>query len=280
MTNSHFMTPNGLPAPGQLTTARDIAKLSVAYLRRFPESLSIHSLQSYCYGRSSHHNANRLLGKCPGVDGLKTGFVCAAGYNITATAKRGGVRILAVVMGARSPWIRLTETEKLIEAGFRECGSPYSEVKCAAGAEAAKDVQTVIHAEKESRRSHSYARRHGDAGARLAGIGAGVGMKKTISHKISAREKTKLAVKSSTRTKSDSGSSHFRRARAGQAVAKKSSEKLQSARAGSGKSNKAAGIEKTKSAGKQRTRTALLKKKTPAYKHAPRAQVSRRKAAG
>ena len=71
MSNSRFMTPNGLPASGQLTTARDIAKLSTAYLRRFPESLTIHSMQGYTYGKNTHHNANRLLGKCPGVDGLK-----------------------------------------------------------------------------------------------------------------------------------------------------------------------------------------------------------------
>lgn len=129
MTNSKFMTPNGLPAPGQVTTARDIAKLSIAYLRRFPESLTIHSMQSYTYGKSSRHNANRLLGRCPGVDGLKTGFVCASGYNISATAKRGGTRILAVVLGSRTPWIRLAETEKLIEAGFRECGAPGTNVK-------------------------------------------------------------------------------------------------------------------------------------------------------
>lgn len=137
MSNSRFMTPNGLPAPGQLTTARDIAKLSTAYLRRFPESLAIHSMQAYAYGKNAHHNANRLLGRCPGVDGLKTGFVCASGYNISATAKRSGTRVLAVVMGARTPWIRLTETEKLIEAGFRECGAPHSENKYAAAAESA-----------------------------------------------------------------------------------------------------------------------------------------------
>jgi D-alanyl-D-alanine carboxypeptidase (penicillin-binding protein 5/6) len=129
MTRSRFMTPNGLPAEGQLTTARDISKLSIAYLHRFPESLAIHSMQAYTYGRHSHHNANRLLGKCPGVDGLKTGFVCSSGYNISATAKRNGVRILAVVMGARSPWIRCSEAERLIEAGFRETGGPYNDVK-------------------------------------------------------------------------------------------------------------------------------------------------------
>ncbi len=129
MTRSRFMTPNGLPADGQVTTARDIAKLSVAYLHRFPESLNIHSMQAYAYGRHAHHNANRLLGKCPGVDGLKTGFVCASGYNISATAKRNGTRILAVVMGARSAWIRCSEAEKLIEAGFRETGGPHNDVK-------------------------------------------------------------------------------------------------------------------------------------------------------
>ena len=132
MTRSEFMTPNGLPAAGQVTTARDIARLSVAYLRRFPESLTIHSMQSYTYGKHSHHNANRLLGKCPGVDGLKTGFVCASGYNISATAKRSGTRVLAVVMGARNPWIRCSEAERLIEAGFRETGAPYNELKSVA----------------------------------------------------------------------------------------------------------------------------------------------------
>ncbi|MHC1729959.1 MAG: D-alanyl-D-alanine carboxypeptidase family protein [Syntrophobacteraceae bacterium] len=130
MTNSRFMTPNGLPATGQVTTARDISKLSIAYLRRFPESLTIHSMTAYSYGKSSHHNANRLLGKCPGVDGLKTGFVCASGYNISATAKRSGVRVLAVVMGARNPWIRCSEAERLIEVAFREAGAPYNELRC------------------------------------------------------------------------------------------------------------------------------------------------------
>ncbi len=129
MTRSHFMTPNGLPADGQVSTARDIARLSIAYIHRFPESLTIHSMQSYAYGRHSHHNANRLLGKCSGVDGLKTGFVCAAGYNISATARRSHTRILAVVMGARNPWVRCSEAERLIEEGFRETGAPYNDLK-------------------------------------------------------------------------------------------------------------------------------------------------------
>src|SRR5208337_2684064 len=132
MTRSRFMTPNGLPAAGQVTTARDIARLSIAYIHRFPESLAIHSMQSYAYGRRSHHNANRLLGKCPGVDGLKTGFVCASGYNISATARRSHTRVLAVVMGAHSPWVRCSEAERLIEVGFRETGAPYNDLETVA----------------------------------------------------------------------------------------------------------------------------------------------------
>lgn len=143
MNSSRFMTPNGLPAVGQLTTARDIAKLSVAYLRRFPDSLTIHSMQAYSYGTSSHHNANRLLGVCPGVDGLKTGFVCASGYNITATAKRGDTRILVVVMGARTPGIRLRETRRLLETGFAEVAPEYANMSVASlSSEASEPAKT------------------------------------------------------------------------------------------------------------------------------------------
>jgi D-alanyl-D-alanine carboxypeptidase len=123
MTNSEFMTPNGLPAKGQVTTARDLAKLSSSYIRHYPEALHIHSMTSYTYCCATHHNANRLLGVCPGVDGIKTGFVCASGFNLAATAKRGDVRLIAVALGARSPWIRTMETEKLLEAGFQKLAS-------------------------------------------------------------------------------------------------------------------------------------------------------------
>jgi D-alanyl-D-alanine carboxypeptidase (penicillin-binding protein 5/6) len=129
MRNTVFMTPNGLPAKGQLTTARDISKLSLAYLRRFPESLSIHSMCSYTYRTSTHRNANRLLGKCPGVDGIKTGFVCASGYNLSATAKRGNVRLLAVVMGAPSAGVRAIETAKLLEYGFQVVGEDGPQIR-------------------------------------------------------------------------------------------------------------------------------------------------------
>jgi D-alanyl-D-alanine carboxypeptidase (penicillin-binding protein 5/6) len=123
MVNSRFKNPNGLPASGQLSTARDIAKLSVAYLRTFPESLKVHSMTSHTYHGATHRNANTLLRTYKGVDGLKTGFVCEAGYNITATAKRGKTRLVAVVLGAQNSAVRQRETAKLLDYGFRRAAS-------------------------------------------------------------------------------------------------------------------------------------------------------------
>jgi len=119
MNNSLFKNPNGLPAPGQLSTARDIARLSISYLRAFPESLSVHSMTTHTFHGATHRNANSLLRTYKGADGLKTGFVCASGYNITATAKRGGTRLVAVVLGAQNSVIRQRETAKLLDFGFR-----------------------------------------------------------------------------------------------------------------------------------------------------------------
>lgn len=119
MTHSVFRTPNGLPAEGQYTTARDMMILADAYLRRFPGSLALHSMQYYTYKKITQHNCNALLKKYPDVDGLKSGFVRASGYNLIATARRGNTRLIAVVMGARTPEIRVRETRRLLDAGFQ-----------------------------------------------------------------------------------------------------------------------------------------------------------------
>lgn len=131
MTKSRFRNPSGLPAPDQLSTARDLAKLSMAYLRTFPESLSVHSMTTHTYGGETHRNANSLLRTYKGVDGLKTGFVCASGYNITATAKRGKTRFLAVVLGANSPVIRQVETSRLLDYGFKRVAAEQNQVASA-----------------------------------------------------------------------------------------------------------------------------------------------------
>ncbi len=119
MYNSYFKNPNGLPAKGQVTTARDILTLARAYLLQFPESLNIHSQQYYTYRKITQHNRNQLLRRYPNADGLKTGWVHKAGYHLVATAKRGDTRLIAVVMGAKNPDVRSREAEQLLDEGFR-----------------------------------------------------------------------------------------------------------------------------------------------------------------
>jgi D-alanyl-D-alanine carboxypeptidase (penicillin-binding protein 5/6) len=118
MNHSVFKTPNGLPARGQFTTARDMLILACDYLRQFPESLDLHSQQYYTYRDITQRNKNSLLRNYPNADGLKTGWVSKAGYHIVATAKRGNTRLIAVVMGAKTSKIRARETEKLLDQGF------------------------------------------------------------------------------------------------------------------------------------------------------------------
>ena len=122
MKHSHFINPNGLPAKGQVTTARDILIVSQAYIRDFPEALQLHSMQEYTYRDITQHNNNTLLKQCEDVDGLKTGFVRASGFHLVATAKRGNTRLIAVVMGEKNPKIREREAVKLLERGFRMTG--------------------------------------------------------------------------------------------------------------------------------------------------------------
>jgi len=124
MRDSHFVNPNGLPAKGQTTTARDMLTLAANYLQHYPDALKIHSLTSITHNDSTRRNSNRLLGEVDGVDGLKTGYVDASGYNIIVTAKRGGHRIVAVVMGGASAKARNREAKRIIEACFAKLGAP------------------------------------------------------------------------------------------------------------------------------------------------------------
>jgi D-alanyl-D-alanine carboxypeptidase (penicillin-binding protein 5/6) len=119
MFNSNFSNPNGLPAKGQFTTARDMLVLANKYLQRFPEALNLHSVQYFTYKNITQRNRNTLLRHYPNADGLKTGWVAKAGYHIIATARRGNTRLIAVVMGAKTPHLRSREAEQLLDEGFR-----------------------------------------------------------------------------------------------------------------------------------------------------------------
>ncbi len=119
MTHTRFLTPDGLPAEGQITTARDMATLDMAYLKAFPEALGFHSMKEYSYNNIKQYNRNHLLLKDPTIDGLKTGYIAESGYHLSATSKRDGMRLIAVVMGAQSAPIREREALKLLNYGFR-----------------------------------------------------------------------------------------------------------------------------------------------------------------
>lgn len=120
MIDTVFINPNGLPAKGQVTTARDMLKLAQNYIKRFPQALDIHSKRTITHNGRTRKNSNRLLGQYKGVDGIKTGWVNASGYNIVATAKRDGTRLIAVVLGGKSWKVRNLETRKAFDLCFKE----------------------------------------------------------------------------------------------------------------------------------------------------------------
>jgi serine-type D-Ala-D-Ala carboxypeptidase (penicillin-binding protein 5/6) len=126
MNHTTFKNPEGLPAPGQLTTARDLAILSARLLQDFPEEARYHAIRKYRYPgtpAANDTNRNTLLFRDPTVDGLNTGHSDSAGYCLVATAKRDfpnlqGRRLLAVVLGANSDAARGSEAQKLLNWGY------------------------------------------------------------------------------------------------------------------------------------------------------------------
>jgi len=118
--NSQFKNVNGLPAKDQYTTALDVGILAYHYLKDHPEALKMHSIKKFTFGGITQYNRNGLLWLDEGVDGLKTGWINdKAGFHLVATAKRGGQRFIAVVMGARSQRTRENEALKLLNYGFK-----------------------------------------------------------------------------------------------------------------------------------------------------------------
>jgi D-alanyl-D-alanine carboxypeptidase len=118
MTESNFVNPNGLPADGQIMSARDLAILARSLIRDFPEYQSYWHIPAIKWGRRVVRNYNPLIGRYPGADGMKTGFICASGFNLVATATRDNKHLIAVVLGAPSSAARAIKAAELLEAGF------------------------------------------------------------------------------------------------------------------------------------------------------------------
>jgi D-alanyl-D-alanine carboxypeptidase len=122
MTQTSYVNPNGLPADGQITSARDLAILARSIIKNLPEYEYFVHIPSIRYGRRITQNFNRLIGRYPGADGFKTGFICASGYNLVASATRDGRRLIAVVLGASSGTMRAVRAAQLLDRGFASNG--------------------------------------------------------------------------------------------------------------------------------------------------------------
>jgi D-alanyl-D-alanine carboxypeptidase len=118
MIQSSFVNPNGLPAEDQIVSARDMAILARALIREMPEYDYYWHLPGIRMGKMVQRNYNTLLGRYPGADGMKTGFICASGFNLVASATRDGRRLIAVVLGAPSAAVRALKAAQLLERGF------------------------------------------------------------------------------------------------------------------------------------------------------------------
>lgn len=143
MKNSHFVNATGWPNAEHYTTANDIAKLSRALIKNFPEHYAEYSTKEFEYNHIKQPNRNRLLWKDASVDGIKTGHTEAAGYCLAASAQRDGMRLISVVMGAKSDKERARYSETLLNYGFRyyeshtlyKAGVPLRNIKVWKGAQ-------------------------------------------------------------------------------------------------------------------------------------------------
>ncbi len=118
MTSTHFLDATGLPRAGHVSSARDLAILASTILREYPEYYGWYSQRSFEWNDIKQYNRNHLLGHLEGVDGMKTGFTGRAGYCIVASAKRGDMRVMVVVLGAHTPKERTRSTRALIDYAF------------------------------------------------------------------------------------------------------------------------------------------------------------------
>jgi D-alanyl-D-alanine carboxypeptidase len=118
MSHTRFVNANGLPDSRQVTSAHDIAILCRAVLRDYPQYYGYFGTEQFTYRGVTMNNHNGLLGRMPGVDGFKTGFTNAAGYNLAASAVRNGRRLITVVLGGSSGASRNANVEDLLLTGF------------------------------------------------------------------------------------------------------------------------------------------------------------------
>ena len=124
MNQTHFENTTGLPSPKHLTTVQDLMTLSDAIIHDFPDYYKIYSLKEFTYNGIKQPNRNLLLFRDPSVDGMKTGHTNSAGYNLIASSKRNGRRVVSIVVGTASQEARATESSKLLNFALQNFDTP------------------------------------------------------------------------------------------------------------------------------------------------------------
>ena len=123
MKNTTFHNASGLPNPGQMTTARDLAMLAIALHRDFPKEYAFFATESFTWHGETFGTHNHLMQAFEGMDGIKTGFINASGFNLAASAVRNGRRLVGVVLGGRSASSRDMAMAELLDDGFSRRGT-------------------------------------------------------------------------------------------------------------------------------------------------------------
>ena len=197
MTRTRFANPHGLPDPEQITTARDMAILTLALLKDFPDRAEVFATPQFVIHKGTFHSQNDLMRTFAGADGMKTGFTCGAGYNVVASATRNGRRLIVVVLGAVTRPARSQRAAELLQAGFDHVDGvkPLME-KTTRLADLAMSTAELIPVHDMSRETQT--RKCGNRGPRLQVAKAGAGAKKKVEKMAAKATSNPATTKSST----------------------------------------------------------------------------------
>lgn len=157
MSNTRFVNASGLHNPAQVTTARDMATLGLALLRDFPNEYRYFSTASFSYAGAVHQNHNHLMKTYDGMDGIKTGFIYASGYNLVASAKRGNHRLIGVVFGGNTAQGRNKTMADILDDGFESFSGNRTNIAAATTASTASAARpaTIAPAPSDARSNAS-----------------------------------------------------------------------------------------------------------------------------
>jgi D-alanyl-D-alanine carboxypeptidase len=207
MSGTHFDNASGLPDPDNVSTAHDLVRLSMALYRDFPQYTHFFATREFTFRGRVVRGHNNLMYRYPGMDGLKTGFTDASGFNLASTAVRDGHRLFAVVLGGRTASVRDDLMARLLDDGFEGRSTPPELVAAAGGAPGESRALRILEAlspieTAEARPVPGLPHRKGRAAhaGRVAAVGHGCGKRGTSAcRRVAARHVKKRNVRLAAR---------------------------------------------------------------------------------